>query len=182
MVLTAIWGAASCAPETTEVGPVSGAVEQAVQSEASGHVFADPASRWRLIAPKGTHVRTTRFDPSTPANKVKERFEVREEGRLLVRVDIWANPAALDPLAWIHTHATYLQEGSDRIEARTVSKHRVRGIVVEQPPSCQAPSLHSAVFSLEEHMVAVTCADAKDDAARRAFETVLGSFGMEERR
>lgn len=31
-------------------------------------------------------------------------------------------------------------------------------------------------------MVAVTCADAEDDAARRAFETVLGSFGMEEGR
>lgn len=182
MVLTAMLAAASCAPETKDIEPTSGSVEQAAQSENAGYVYADPASRWRLVVPKGTQVRSTRFDPTTPAHKVKERFEVTGEGRLLVRVDIWDNPEALDASHWIDVNASYLRESGARLQDRTVGKKEARGIVVEQPASCQSASLLTAFFPVDQRMVAVTCANAEDPGARHAFDTVLDSLAMEEGR
>ena len=172
----------ACSPEATD--PTPAAVEQAVESPHPGLLvtYADPASRWRFAMPATLRVRATRFDPATPTHKVKERFEISQDGHLVVRVDVWDNPENLAPTAWIDAHAAYLRNGGVTLHERKVGKDGRRAVVADQPRSCQAPNVVTALFGTGAHMVAVTCADGEDLAAREAFDTVLGSFAKGEGR
>ncbi len=172
----------ACSPEATD--PTPAAVEQAVESPHPGLLvtYADPASRWRFAMPAPLRVRATRFDPTTPAHKVKERFEISQDDHLVVRVDVWDNPEGLAPTAWIDAHAAYLRNGGVTLQERKVGKEGRLAIVADPPRSCQAPNVVTAVFGTGKHMVAVTCADGEDLAAREAFDTVLGSFAKGEGR
>jgi hypothetical protein len=172
----------ACSPEPTDPAPV--AVEQAFESAHPGApvTYADPASRWRFATPPPLRVRATRFDPTTPAHKVKERFEISQDGHLVVRVDVWDNPEGLAPAAWIDAHAAYLRAGGATLQERKAGKEGRLAVVADQPRSCQAPNVVTAVFGVGTHMVAVTCTDGEDLAAREAFDTVLGSFAKGEGR
>jgi len=172
----------ACSPEAADPTPT--AVEQAAVSphEGASVTYADPASRWRFAMPAPLRVRTTRFDPTTPAHKVKERFELSQDDHLVVRVDVWDNPEGLEPAAWIDAHAAYLRNGGVALHERKVGKDGRLAVVADSPRSCQAPNVVTAVFGIGTHTVAVTCADGENLAAREAFDTVLGSFAKGEAR
>jgi hypothetical protein len=150
--------------------------EQALRSQESLVPFSAPGQRWKFSYPKHAKVRATRFDPSTPVHKVKERIEVLKDEKLAVKVDVWDNPEKLSPSLWIDTHASYLRSTStEQSEWHVGPEHRPT-LLLLQPRSCQAPSLAISVFSTENQIVSVTCADAEDPELRHIFDTLLGSF------
>lgn len=123
-------------------------------------------------------VESTRFDPAAPAHKIKERFELTDEAkRLLVRVDVWSNSDRLPLQPWIDTHLAYLNNGHATLQERTIGPARVPALLADEPRSCQAANIVTAVFAIDDQVVAVTCADGESHAARSAFEGVLSSIG-----
>lgn len=181
LVCVATVGALGCASEPLETEPAK--AKEGTTTAAAVEVpvaYADPSSRIRFNVPsKGIEVHRRTFDPATPPGKVKERIELRQARQLLVRIDAWANPQGLDPEAWIETHASYLNRGGTRFERREVGVGRLPAVIADTPASCQAPNVVTAVFVVDQRVVAVTCRDGEDPATVHAFETVLRSFAME---
>lgn len=165
-----------CASEGSETPP-----EQRVsQPVLPGSAYSQPGSNVRFRAPVGMHVESSRFDPSSPPNKIKERFSLQRDQRLLVRVDVWTNPDDVDLDTWFDRHVAYLRLGGASIERRSVGRGKVPAIVSDTPASCQAPNVITAVFALRGQVVAVTCTNGADTEARAAFDTVLADFDVED--
>jgi hypothetical protein len=185
-VLMAILVAAStaaCSAEETDPKPATDEGVAATTWRGPTVVHVDPVSRWAFEVPAPPfRVKSTNFDPATPPGKIKQRFELKDDARLMVRIDLWANPEGLALSSWIDTHASYLKNGGADLEETTVGKTRVNAIVADQPRSCQAANIITAVFALDGHVIAVTCANGEDPVARRTFDVVLNTFAREEAR
>jgi len=184
-VLMAILVAAStaaCSAEETDPKPPSDEGVVATTWRGQTVVHVDSVSRWAFEVPAPPfRVESTKFDPATPPGKIKQRFELKDDTRLMVRVDLWTNSEGLALSSWIDTYATYLKNGGADLEETTVGKARVNAIVADQPRSCQAANIITAVFALDGHVIAVTCANGEDPIARKAFDVVLNTFAREAR-
>jgi hypothetical protein len=155
--------------------------EQALQpSNSVSRTFTDPHQRWRLVLPKQAVVRTTRFDPSTPVHKVKERLEILSDDRLVLRIDIWTNPEDLSPLGWIDTHATYLRNQEITLQQSYIGPENRLVVLADQPRSCQSSHIITAFLSVGKSMVSMTCVDGDDPSQRTIFENALVSFAAGE--
>ncbi len=182
VLAVALGSLVACASESepTNAARTTQTAEPLAPSPVRSTPYADPTSRLGFDVPAvPVRVSATHFDAFTPVNKVKHRFEVKSEKGLLVRVDVWTNPEGWEVGRWMDTHLSYLQKGQGTFTERRMGVAQVPGVLVDTPRSCQAANVLTAVFRVGEHIVAVTCADGEDTAARQVFELVLGSIRRE---
>ncbi len=150
-------------------------------TNASGLVYVDPLSRWRFnLVDRSIQVENKQYDPALPLQKIRERFKLKNAEDLLVHVDIWSSPQVVELHEWIDTYASYLHDGTIQLRETTAGKLGVKAMVADQARSCRSANILTAFFAIADDMIAITCADAENPVARRAFDVALASFSMKD--
>lgn len=181
LVLTGLM-ACTTDPGYEEPPPQNHAEAVAVAPAPSIRTYTHTATEFRFDLPSELRVQHRRFDTTTTAHKVKERFEVKGNDRLLSRIDVWKNADDLSLDTWVETYGSYLKRGGSSTAERKVGRSQVRALVFDTPRSCQAPNVITAVFALDDRIVSVTCPNGEDEAARTAFDLAIASISLEVRR
>jgi hypothetical protein len=139
----------------------------------------------------GVRIEERHFDPGLPASKFRHSILLTTEAGPAVILEVWDNPRGLDLHAWFNAHLAFLLNpesradegnpaGRPRVSERQMTRARVGGILVELPPSPQAPSQSIAVFALGEQIVRVSGIDPEGNPTARAmFERVVEQIGAD---
>lgn len=143
-------------------------------------------AKLRFPVPRvGVRIEERHFDPSLPASKFRHSILLSTEAGPAVILEVWDNPRGLDLDAWFNSHLAFLVNPDSRVEGgdpadkpraseRPMTRARVAGILVEQPPSSQAPSQSIAVFALGDQIIRVSGINPEGNPTARAmFERVV---------
>lgn len=139
----------------------------------------------------GVVIEERHYDPSLPAHKFRHSIQLSTDAGPAVILEVWDNPQGLDVRAWFDAHLAFLvtpesevdegsSAGTPRMSERAMTRKRTAGILVEQPPSGQAPSQSIAVFALGDRMIRVSGLNFEGNATARAlFERVVEQIDAE---
>lgn len=138
-------------------------------------LHSEPLSRVRFPVPSaGVSVDELHYDVTLPAKKFRHSIRLAVEGRTVVLVDVWDNPARLALRPWFDAHLAFLAGARTTVSERPMSRARTTGILLHEPASPEARSQAIAVFASGEQVFRVTAIDDENDAeARRLFELVV---------
>jgi hypothetical protein len=178
------------AEEPASAPIVASAALQAKPGEYRFHSAVGARLRFPVLR-AGVLIEERHFDPSLPASKFRHSIHLSTEAGPAVILEVWDNPQRLDVHAWFNAHLAFLvSPGSrseesppgdaPRVSERPMTRARVAGILVEQPPSPQAPSQSIAVFALGDQIVRVSGLDPEGNAKARAmFERIVEQIDVE---
>jgi hypothetical protein len=169
---------------------VGSAVGQAKAGDYRFHSALGAKLRFPVLR-AGVRVEERHFDPSLPARKFRHSILLTTEAGPAVVIEVWDNPDGADVQAWFDANLAFLvnpapgvdeRSAADKpsVSERPMTRARTMGILVEQPPSDQAPALSFAVFALGDQMVRVSGIDPEGNATARAlFERVVDQIESE---
>lgn len=178
------------AAEPAAAPHVATAVSQAKAGDYRFHSALGAKLRFPVLR-TGVRIEERHFDPSLPARKFRHSIWLTTEAGPAVIIEVWDNPEGADVQAWFDAHLAFLvnpapgvdeRRAADKptVSERPMTRARTMGILVEEPPSDQAPSLSSAVFALGDQMVRVSGIDPEGNATARAlFERVVDQIESE---
>ncbi len=179
-----------------EAPPIDDAVEEPASPIAGSAGLRATAGEYRFHSALGAKLRfpviragvlieERHFDQSLPASKFRHSIHLSTEAGPAVILEVWDNPRGLDLHAWFDAHLAFLinsASGADeaspaehvRVSERPMTRARVAGILVEQPPSPQAPSQSIAVFALGDRIIRVSGINPEGNPTARAmFDRVV---------
>ncbi len=138
-------------------------------------LISDTRAGVSFRAPAGLDLEVEHFEPG-PAGQMRHRLVLSSRRTERLAIEMWHDPASLPVGQWFAEHLSFVRDGLERVSWRSVSAHRVRGMVLRRPRSPQALGQRMVIFARGGRVVRVICQDEDDAAALAAFRQVVSSI------
>lgn len=180
VALALVLGLGACAEEgSAPAPPAAASASSALAAAADGARFSDPRSGVSFPLPEGLSARVEHFDPTTPAGTFKHTVTLEGVPGVVLRLDVWHNPARLPLRRWFERYLSFTRLGEASLSWQPLGAGRVPGLLVVRPRSGQAHGQRIALLAAGERVVRLTCQDQDRESFLAAFNGVLSGLTLE---